>query len=264
MPQAVAIRNVTIPPQSLAATDGGTIMTFRKLSPVGGDYGGETFVLTVVDPATGIAGEPFASLVWPTMYRTWFGSSGPRFAGYPQHAVSADGHVFITHADAASIDVVSLWGESRKRLRLDSPRRAVTRDDLRAVEATVDEFMRRHYGITAEEYRRRNRADRGIPHARYMPVTGEILATRRRDLRPPPRHRPRSGAERRRSGAERRRHALAVPRTRRPPDRAREAASPLQADGRSPRCGRRHDGRQPRRAVDRALPSPKADSFGRR
>jgi hypothetical protein len=83
--------------------------------------------------------------------------------------------------------------------------------------------MRRHYGITAEEYRRRNRADRGIPHARYMPVTGEILATpdgaifvRRLDI---DREAERSGGEAERSGGDT--HWLFLERDGRPTGRVR-------------------------------------------
>ena len=167
--------NVIPHPQSLAPAAGQLITSFsgRRTRPPDG-----TFADTVpIHPLTR-AGEvlpAIAGVVTDHIHRVDNGMDAPAlFGGRSSFVVAPAGSIYVSRQDGVHIDVLSPDGETTGRLRLDVPRREVTPRD---VDSALSR-MERSFGpagvgvITAK----RKRALRKLPHVRYRPAVGRMVA----------------------------------------------------------------------------------------
>lgn len=184
VPGRQAVVNMT--PRQLGTTSRGLVAAFHLIgsgdtSPQG--ITRDTTVVQPLDPMTGARDEAVLTLV--SSERHSVGRMGSFPAWYmpePTWAAADDTLLIRTMTDGRGFDVLSIDGETLRRVVLDAPRHEPEREHIAAGIASVIAFGREQdrnspdARIPRSEWRALEAGLRGLPVARYRPVVGRILA----------------------------------------------------------------------------------------
>lgn len=154
----------------------------RAASPPGGPFV-DMIWLARLDPSDGSVASPLNEIPVRTTYQIGPGVVSPLLAATGQYAVSERGEVYSSAGDDYVVEQWNSLGELRRRIRVETPRIAVTDADFdRFMDAELSSRSGQGGGEMRQSLQAFETEFPRLPRPDFRPIVGRILAARERIL----------------------------------------------------------------------------------